>query len=78
MRNICDAVLKAQVKLIDENDLIKFITQKISSQTNFESLSMEGYHFFQSFFILMNSKSHKLVLLGDEGQNSQKMTSYNS
>jgi hypothetical protein len=26
----------------------------------------------------MNKRDHKLILLGDEGQNSTKMTSYNS
>jgi hypothetical protein len=40
---------------------------------------MEGYHFFQTFFVLMNKRDKKLILLGDEGQNHQKvMTSYNN
>jgi hypothetical protein len=44
------------------------------------TLSMEGYHFFQTFFVLMNKRDKKLILLGDEGQNQQQkvMTSYNN
>lgn len=80
MRNVCDAVLKTKVALINENDLISFVAQKTSSnESNFVTLSMEGYYFFQTFFILMNKRDHKLILLGDEGQTqNNKMTSYNS
>jgi len=46
MRNVCDAVLKAQVALINENDLISFVAQKTSTTSDFVTLSMEGYHFF--------------------------------
>lgn len=46
MRKMCDAVLQHKIELIAEDKLIEFITQKISEQTNFENLSMEGYYFF--------------------------------
>lgn len=72
MRIICDAVLKQQIPLINENDLINFITRRINStEANFVELTMEGYHFFQTFFILMNKKSKKLILLGDDGVQQQ-------
>jgi hypothetical protein len=39
---------------------------------------MEGYHFFQTFFILINKRERKLILLGEESHVSQKMTSYSN
>ena len=80
-RNLCDAVLKSQVEIINEQELIKFINSKIQYSQNFVTITMDGYHFFQTFFVLMNNKQKKLIILGDEGYNKQSkevMTSYNN
>jgi len=81
MRNVCDAVLRAQVQIIDETELITFFSNKINSeQTNFLDLTIEGYYLFQTFFILRNKRMRKLILLGDDGssQSSSRMTSYSN
>jgi hypothetical protein len=54
MRTVCDAVLDNKVPLMNEEVLIEFINRMITTQTNFESLTVDGYHFYQTFFILMN------------------------
>lgn len=79
LRILCDAVLKEKVELIDQEDLIKFFTDKTNGQhSDFINLSLEGYYCFQTFFILMNRKAHRLVLLGEEGKQAPKMTSYSN
>lgn len=75
MRRICDAVIKEKVPLIDEELLIKFCSERIEQDTNFVSLTMDGYHFFQTFFCMINQKAGKLIVLGEE---KVKMTSYNN
>jgi len=71
--------LKEKVPLIDQDDLIRFFTEKTNGQhSDFVNLSLEGYFCFQTFFILINRKAHRLILLGEEGKQAPKMTSYNN
>ena len=47
LRILCDAVLKEKVELIDQEDLIKFFTDKTNGQhSDFINLSLEGYYCF--------------------------------
>jgi len=67
LRKACDEVYQARSNLVDLEDLIGFFKDKISSDdSNFQNLSIEGYYCIQSFFILMNQRAKKLILLGDD------------
>lgn len=79
LRTLCDAVLKSKVELMSQEDLIQFFMEKTNGQhSDFINLSLEGYYCFQTFFILMNRKAHRLILLGEEGKPISKFTSYNN
>ena len=65
------------MKYIAEQDLVVFFTQKMNpSQSFFGSLSLEGYYCIQTFFILMNKRARRLILLEDKA--APKFTSYSS
>ena len=71
--DIAKDVLKEGLMLVDENVLIDFFKQKINSEeSNFVNLSIEGYHCIQSFFVLINKRADKIVILGEEIIATQK------
>ena len=77
LRGIIDDCLKNKLGLIDELELIDFFKTKIadeSDEAQFKNLSMEGYYCIQSFFLLINLKSCKLYILGDEEQDVPRKT----
>lgn len=64
---MCEDVLKEGEHVVDPDELIAFFKEKINSDTtNFSNLSIEGYHCIQSFFVLINKKAKRLIILGEE------------
>ena len=64
---MCEDVLKDGLSLVDQDVLIAFFKEKINSdETNFQNLSIEGYYCIQSFFVLINKRAKKIIILGEE------------
>ena len=67
LRKVSEDVIKDSQPIIDQQDLIAFFKEKISSEeTDFRNLSIEGYYCIQSFFVLINKQARRLVVLGEE------------
>ena len=55
LRKLTDEVLKGGESIILASDLRSLFKDKINSEeTNFEHLSVEGYYWIQTFFVLIN------------------------
>ena len=64
---MCEEVLKEGENVVDPDELIAFFKEKINSDTtSFHNLSIEGYYCIQSFFVLINKKAKRLIILGEE------------
>ena len=67
LQTICDDfMLGRNTSIISFEDLQSFFRQTVCNESNsYEKLTLEGYHCIQGFFLLVNLKAAKLVILDD-------------
>ena len=67
LKDISADVLKGEKPIMDKQDMLSFCTDKLNSEdTNFKHLSMDGYYWIQTFFVLVNKEARRLLVLDDE------------
>ena len=67
LRKVTDDVLKGGDSIMLKEDLISLFKEKINSEeTDFKHLSIEGYYWIQTFFVLANKQARRLLVLDDE------------
>ena len=60
-------MLGRDTSMIVYEDLLNLFKDTVCAESNdFASLTLDGYHCIQGFFLLANLKAEKLVLLDDD------------
>jgi hypothetical protein len=68
-------VTKKETTIVEEQELTEFFREVCSEKNdymNYTNLSIEGYACVQGFFLLSNQKERRLIIIGEENDDTVK------